>query len=282
MKLLCGAAFWSIGQPTHANAVAVPVHALPYACKEYGFPQIMETGILGCTKSGASGLWMSVHSGQTEELPVGQWAQGTVLFQTGVHGGLWDLSAWDWSQPKVRVTANIPEGQVYSNEEAVVWTETSSVHHLDISSRLHKQRSASPLTGTHPVPYIDQVAWIEWGEQMGIHLWSPKTNEGSTIASPYPSSLVVHQEQLAWVSEGQIVTWHPREGQSGFREGRVQSVFSTEKGLCWTQWFDDIDIVCENDWRLKRSGHQSHPVWKGDALYFIEDGKLWVLKASGE
>ena len=274
--------YWLMGSPVHAGEVAVPVHALPHQCRVHGFPQVMDTGILGCIKSGGPGLWMSLHTSQTEELPVGQWAKGTALFQPGVHGGVWDLVAWDWLEPKVRVVSEVAEGQIYASAAVVVWAKSDSIHRLDVSSRLHSQIEANPLTGTHPVPYADQVAWMEWGEHMGVHLWSPSTGVRTHLPSPHPSSLTVHQDQLAWVSEEGIVTWDATQGQRSFRKGRIQDVFSTERGLCWTQWLDDMDILCEDKWHFQRSGHQNNPVWKGDRLYFTEDEKLWMLKASGE
>ena len=142
-----------------------------------------------------------------------------------------------------------------------------------------RQRVANPLQGTHPIAFDGQVAWIQWGSQMGIHLWNVAADTHMWIPSRYPSSLIHHRTQLIWVSEGNIVGWSLETGDEVRLESGAQEVFSTERGLCWTQWVNDIDIVCDSGFHLQRSGHQNNPVWKGESLYFTESDTLWIYKS---
>ena len=273
---------WLCLQKAYAESVSIPVHSLPHSCNTHGFPQVMEFGVLGCFKDGRTGLWMDEKTRQTEELPAENWARGSVLFQSGIASGMWALQAQTWAVPSRRIADMVPEGQLYATKEFVLWVDEQMVHQLDLQTNQRRGTEANPLQGTHPVSVAKQVAWIEWGKQMGIHLWSPSTDTHTWIASRYPSSLVYHDSQLVWVSEGVIVVWSPDTKKTVRAESKVQEVFSTERGLCWTQWLTDIDIVCDWGFRLQRLGHQTNPVWKGESLYFTESDTLWVYKSIGQ
>ena len=264
--------------PVRADSVAVPVHSLPHACKVHGFPQVMDSGVLGCVKDGRTGLWLDDNF-QIHTLPVGMWAQGEVLFQAGIEAGLWSPQTETWVVPRRRIPDTVAEGQLYATTDAVLWADEESIHHLDLETNQHRRTEAKPLQGTHPVSFGKQVAWIEWGNQMGVHLWNLSTDVHSWIPSGYPSSLIHHDERLVWVSGGALVVWLPEPGPTVLIESGVQEVFSTSKGLCWTQWVTDIDVVCDSGFHLQRAGHQSNPVWKGESLYFTESDTLWVYKA---
>ena len=166
LSLLGLAIYWGIEvciQNVHAESesVAIPVHSLPYPCKAHGFPQVMETGILGCFKDGSTGLWLRAGSQKAQPLPVGTWAQGMVLFQAGVESGLWDIHSENWSIPSRRISDSVAEGQMYATEETVVWTNNERIHQLDLQTNQMRQRVANPLQGTHPIAFDGQVAWIE-------------------------------------------------------------------------------------------------------------------------
>ena len=75
------------------------------------------------------------------------------------------------------------------------------------------------------------------------------------------------------------MVWSADSEISERTERNVKEVFSTERGLCWTEWVNDRDIFCEGRFHLEREGHQGHPVWRGDALYFTESDTLWVYKS---
>ena len=114
---------------------------------------------------------------------------------------------------------------------------------------------------------------------MGVHLWHLLEDTHIWIPSQCPSSLIEHRSKLVWLSEGKIVVWSADSDISERTERNVKEVFSTERGLCWTEWVNDRDIICEGGFHLERKGHQGHPVWRGDALYFTESDTLWVYKS---
>lgn len=261
-----------------AEPVAIPVHTLPYPCNDKGFPLVLQTGILGCTKDGETGLWMNEATRETQVLSKGDWAQGSVLFRAGMDAGLWDIHSETWHHPRRRVVQSVSEGQLYATTTFVLWSDEKSVYRLEIQRGLVRQKPAHPLQGSHPIPYGEQVAWIEWGEEMGVHLWHPVDDTHTWLASKYPSSLVQHRSQLIWVSEGKIISWDSDIHQNEYLEQNVKEVFSTEQGLCWTQWVNDIDILCEGEFHLERQGHQGNPVWRGESLYFTESDTLWVYE----
>ena len=267
---------WFCMSSVHAESVAVPVHSLPYPCNTHGFPQVMDSGVLGCFKDGSVGLWMDETTQQTQRLPAGSWALGERLFQSGVSAGLWDIETETWAKPMRRISEPVLEGQLYTTKESVLWSDAQAVHHLDLETNQHRQRRADPVRGTHPISFGPYVAWTEWGEQMGVHLWSVKADRHMWIPSKYPSSLIEHRSTLVWVSEGNIVIWSSDTKTDTRTESGVQEVFSTEKGLCWTQWINDIDILCDSGFHFERLGHQRNPFWKGESLYFIESDTLWI------
>ena len=265
-------------QPVCAESVAVPVHNLPHACKVHGFPQVMDSGVLGCFKDGRTGLWLDDNF-QTHALPVGTWAQGEVLFQAGIQAGLWNSQTDTWAVPSRRIPDVVAEGQLYATLDSIMWADEQSIHLLDLDTNQRRRTEAKPLQGTHPISFGKQVAWVEWGNQMGVHLWNLTTDTHTWIPSGYPSSLIHHEDQLVWVSEGALVVWSPDAGPKVLINSGLQEVFSTSEGLCWTQWISDIDIVCDSGFHLQRVGHQSNPVWKGESLYFTESDTLWVYKS---
>ena len=262
-----------------AEPIAIPVHSLPHPCNDRGFPLVLHDGILGCNKDGETGLWMNVETQQTHVLSKGYWAQGSVLFQAGMESGLWDIHSETWHHPRRRIVQSVLEGQLYATTESILWTDAQDIHQLDIHTGQVRQRQGHPLQGTHPVPYGEQVAWLEWGSQMGVHLWHPVDDTHIWIASEYPSSLIQHRSQLSWVSEGKIMVWSSSTGLNERLEQNVKEVFSTERGVCWTQWVNDIDILCDGGFHLERKGHQGNPVWRGEALYFTESDTLWIYKS---
>ena len=228
-----------------ANPVAIPVHALPYACKDNGFPLLLDYGILGCTKDGEAGLWMDMQTRQTKELSKGNWAKGETLFRDGVDSGLWDSSSESWKNPSRRIVESIYEGQLYATSVVVLWSDDSNVHRLDIETGQVRQIEANVLQGVHPVSFGEYVAWLEWGTEMGVHVWHPLEGTHIWIPSKYPSSLIDHQSQLVWLTDGEIMVWSFDTKMTERPERKVKEVFSTERGLCWTEWVNDMDILCE-------------------------------------
>ena len=79
---------------------------------------------------------------------------------------------------------------------------------------------------------------------MGVHLWHLLEDTHIWIPSQYPSSLIEHRSKLVWLSEGKIVVWSADGDISERTERNVKEVFSTERGLCWTEWVNDRDIIC--------------------------------------
>ncbi len=270
-----------IGQ-AQGDPVAIPVHRVPHACQESGFPLVLEQGILGCDKSGRVSRWYPFDdgepSGTIDTLPEGSWLLGQVPFRGGMNGGLWHPITKDWSGPNSRTLSTIDEGQGFATEQHVLWSSVEAVHWMSLGSGIQRQHSAHPLQGQHPVWWKDSIAWVEWGNQPGIHLFNVQTAEPQYIRSEYPTSLVATAEGVYWICGGDICQWTSTGVLTQGRD-RIHELYNSEKGLCWTQWLEgDVDILCEGGWRLKRAGDQSQPVWRGESLYFIESGKLWVYE----
>ena len=115
------------------------------------------------------------------------------------------------------------EGQLYATTAAVLWRTIGwSIGWILRRDRCARGRHA--LKGSHPVVYGEQVAWIEWGEEMGVSL-DPVAEKHTWISSPYPSSLVEHHSELVWVSEGKIVLWSSDSDMRERPEKKIKEVF---------------------------------------------------------
>ena len=260
----------------------VPVHRLPYSCNRHGFPIVMQNGILGCFKDGSTGLWLDDATNQTHALPAGDWTSGEVLYRIGQTSGLWDLQSQSWAEPARRIVGTVDADMVFASAENILWADEKKVYRLNVLSGEVLSKSAKALQGTHPIAYGADVAWVQWGDEMGIHVWSPSKNSKIWMPSPHPTSLITHDDALVWVSQGQILSWVHGEVKVVISNAGIQEVFSTQSRLCWTRWNQDLDIFCTGGFHLQRAGHQSNPMWKGDSLYFTEGDRLWVYKPNLE
>lgn len=264
-----------------AEPLAIPVHEMPFVCREAGFPMVLDHGVLGCSRDGSLDRWFDFATRTVLDVPMEQWASGDALFRLGAEGGLWDVQTQRWKEPRRRVLASISMSGTYRSrvqDNMVVWTDENSIRWLDLTTGHAKVHDANPLGGQVPVWWNGSVVWIEWNQTMGIHIWMPSQQVYRTIESSYPTSLTKNKDRLAWVSEGDVFTWSFEQGERRLGRTQVQQVYGTDKGFCWTQWHvEDVDIFCEGDWHLKRSGHQSYPVWLGERLYFLEEDRLWTI-----
>mgnify|MGYP001029119995 CR=1 FL=1 len=264
-----------------AEPLAIPVHEVPFICEEVGFPLVLEQGVLGCSRDGTVDRWFDFTTSTVVELPTEQWILGDVLFRWGLDGGLWDVQTQTWKTPRRRVLNPISiSGSSGSRvqDHRIVWTDENTVRWLDLDTGHEHKYAANPLGGQAPAWWNGAVVWIEWNQVMGIHIWLPHQQVYRTIESDYPTSLIAVGERLAWVSGGDVVTWSFEQGERRLGRTKVQQVYATEKGICWTQWYvEDVDVFCEGGWHLRRVGHQSYPVWFGETLYFLEEGRLWSI-----
>ena len=168
----------------YADAVAVPVHSLPHPCNVHGFPQVMESGVLGCGKDGSVGLWMDASTHRIHTLPPGSWARGELLFQAGIKCGLWDIQKETWAEPMRRIPAAVPESCIHQTmlfygvtrrwSIGWIWQPTSST-------------TSASLTG-YPSNFPVRTSLGLNGGTNGIHLWSFNTNTHIWIPSDTPAT----------------------------------------------------------------------------------------------
>ena len=134
---------------------SIPVHQLPYACSEVGFPLVLGSGILGCDQTGTINQWLDFSTGQVAELPTGQWIVGDKLYMTGISGGMWDLELNQFEDPRQRILVQIVDGSARVRDNTVLWSTSESVHILNTGSRAIKEIAGSPLLGQAPDLFQD-------------------------------------------------------------------------------------------------------------------------------
>ena len=254
---------------------AVPVQQLPHECAVSGFPLVLDDFVLGCDRTGVPNQFWDIVRNEVSMLPSSSWATGDDLFAIGRSGGLWDSTQADWHQPKRRVLDDVVEGSVQISDLHVLWVTRDSVHVLDLETGVSRQHPAEPVQGQAPVLFEDSLAWIEWGSQPSIQVWTVGNDATVTIPATLPTQLYSSKQGLYWIDTAGIQQWSfidrkVRTVQSGL----IQDLWVTNEHLCWTQVHpDDVDVWCDGT-RWKRDGVQRSPRVQSWGRTFVENGQL--------
>lgn len=254
---------------------AVPVQKLPHPCVVLGFPLVLEHRVLGCDRSGLPNQLWDTELNHVVTLPATSWAIGDALFAVGRTGGVWDWTHADWHTPQRRVLDDIIDGSVRIQNSHVLWVTTDSVHVLDLETGIIRERTANPVQGQAPVWLDEAVAWIEWGTQPSIQMWTVGSDTTVTIPATLPTQLYSSKQGLYWIDTEGVQQWDVTEGSlQTVQVGLMQDLWVTEDHLCWTQVdADDVDVWCDGV-RWVREGVQRSPRVQSWGRTFVENGQL--------
>ena len=263
----------------HSEVItAVPVQKLPHPCEVTGFPLVLEKSVLGCDRSGIPNQLWDVELNQVRTVPSATWAMGNELFATGRNGGRWDLNQADWYQPKRRVLDDVGAESVRIQDSHVLWVTNQSVHVLDLETGLARERKATPVVGQPPVWLDGSVAWIEWGAQPSIQVWTIDSDAILEIPATLPTQLYNSKKDLYWIDTVGVQHWNTADKDvRTVQTGLIQDIWVSDAHLCWSQVHaDDVDVWCDGI-RWEREGGQRYPRIQPWGRTFVENGLLMMI-----
>ena len=255
----------------------IPVYALPNRCLDPRYPTLHKGWIIGCSSSGLVDRAYHLESMDTVYFDEGREFVGLGAGVQLGSAGVFDIE----TQTKDKVVrirdANAPP--VYSNAQ---WGYTTENNVCIQKGRVTQKSSALPRGWYPPAWWRSGLVWVEDDGQGGEELWYWNPAQGA------PKSLwdkegnqrhpIAYKERLAWIEDNRIVIWEAAKPRFIDMVSAVDRLAIDSKRLCWAQKTkkEDIDIHCDDGFRLERSKHQTWPALWNDYLLFREDGLMML------